>query len=218
MKKRLNGAIPKMMSNQINFDELLEQTERLYKIHLKLKEYVVNEAKIIKTNNNISKYNLEECETEKERILYEIAVLEPELEDKIIELGNMKAHCEYLSAKILLNFQIFRNVSVDNQLRVDASNENNELNDEFKLKIKEYANKYQDLLPIFRRTGDKIYERLFLSIFNDKSFYIIKDVLIQYEKFINGEKTAKQCIDHGKNFVESNFENAPKGLFDKFKK
>lgn len=193
----------------IDFEELKQSTNKLYKIINLINKYVKNELILIKNNKNT------EPDEYKNQLIQEINDFDSSLAGKIFECAEIKTQAETTSLKILDNLYIFKTTSFPNDERIKAGNDNNDLNDLYKELHKDYILKINDLIPLFKSTSDGIYIKIFNAIIESIPYDIIIDVLNNYEKFITGQKTEKECVKSGINYTENKYTNIPKGLLKK---
>jgi len=211
-KKKLNQYDP-TPETHINFQELKDGLIKLNNIYKWIEKYYKNEIRIENHNLGIDIRNIDSLNEYKQELIDELTQIDKLLIEDIVYLGNLKKDLEIKSETINKNFHIFCKKSLSAEERFKASNENEILNKEFNDGIVIYENKLREIVPIFTNTDDKIYEVIFASLLKNINIDTIKDVLIQYEKYITGKKTEKECINHGINYTESKY-NAPKGLLN----
>lgn len=211
MKQRRNHATTETNNiSKINFVNLMESTCRLSYYYEWMTKYYKNEIRLHNHNNGSDVRNIDNLNKYKDDLLLE---LKSEKKDEIIKLAQMKFELEIISEKINKNFIIFCKKTLAPEIRMAASNENEELNIQYNNMVVKYENELMALEPIFTNTEDKIYETIFTSLLKNISIETIKDVILQYEKFITGKKTEKECIAHGISYTENKY-NAPKGLLN----
>jgi hypothetical protein len=189
----------KFIKDNVNFDKLLETIEHFNTFYSWVKKYSKNESILINLKNQGAEEDkLESYETLKKEYLLEIE--DYAAKDKFIYFGNMKAEELNLNDKIKINIMILQAKDRDNDTRIKAGMENNDLVDKHLNLKKQFKTELLDMWPIFKIKNPNVYQNVYNSFLNDTRYVVIVDTVKTLFKHINGKMSHAECIKHGQDF------------------